>query len=127
MNGIDKIRNYVENLKRLNVGITESTQNCIFLLSEVDRLNAECASREQSNIDEHNDVHYWRDRAKVAEKDIDRLTAERDAAVKEIQRSCHNCKHWKPLAKRTCAAPGKSPCDIWRREAWEWRGITEVK
>ena len=55
-NGIDLIKQQKSELATARAKIAE--------------LEAEVASREQSGIEEHNEVHYWRDRARKAESDL---------------------------------------------------------
>lgn len=56
------------------------------------------------------------------EKRLAQVTAERDAAEKFIPRTCETCIYWKPCAEKLCAAPGDTPCEYRKRQAWKWRG-----
>lgn len=41
-----------------------------YLESEINKLNEEIKDREKHSIEQHNEIHYWRDRAKEAERRV---------------------------------------------------------
>ena len=60
--------------------IAYAREDIPYLLERIAELEAEIASREQSGIDDHNEMHHWRDRAKAAEAQL----AEKDAEIKRL-------------------------------------------
>lgn len=56
-----------------------------------------------------------------------KVSRERDSLLKQIERNCTNCAHWVPAEApkkgMTCGCPGNTPCDLQRRESWQWKGV----
>ena len=107
--------------------IANAPSDISYLLSEIEQLERESADKEQSSMDEHNDVHYWRDKARVAEKELDRATAERDAAIKDLKIACA-CGESCAVCKNVRDRGGNFPCALGEwcyGEKWEWRGATQ--
>ena len=67
------------------------------------------------------DIPFLLDEFAAKNAEIERLTAERDAALKEIPVSCANCKHVKTFLKgvcRDCMVDGHI-----EHSKWEWKGL----
>lgn len=56
-----------------------------------------------------------------------KVSRERDALLKQIDHNCTNCAHWVPAEApeegMTCGCPGDTPCDLRKRESWQWKGV----
>jgi len=56
---------------------------------------------------------------------IDKLSAERDAAVADIERRCYNCKHWNTGLKQSpCVECYVEPKGYYSHVNWTWRGLS---
>ena len=59
-------------------------------------------------------------------KQISKLTAERDAAVADIERRCYNCKHLNTeLNNCLCSECYLDASAYYSHAKWEWRGVQE--
>lgn len=61
------LREFIADVPTIN---TEELSLVKELRAEIEKLNAEIADRERSSIEEHGEVHYWRDRARELEKEL---------------------------------------------------------
>lgn len=69
------------------------------------------------------------DSAMSALENIDRITAERDAAIRDLHSlenkhgECGFCKHYSSPMSYCTAEDGTVICDAINNDMWEWRGI----
>lgn len=55
------------------------------LRKEIEKLNKEIADREQCSIDQHAEIHEYRDEIHEIEKKLTKIAVERDAVVKDLE------------------------------------------
>lgn len=58
------------------------------------------------------------------QSDLEQVKAERDILLGSIEKGCYNCKHWRPKTNQACVAPDGKPCNLRKRESWDWSGLT---
>ena len=58
--------------------------------------------------------------------ELERVKLERDAAVEDISRECHKCKHFKVLFNGCTPDYDCDYSDVCRdNDHWQWRGVKE--
>ena len=93
-----------------------------YVAAYIDRLEKEIIDREDCSIQAHNDLLYWRDKAREAEK-------ERDLAIAGLKQAaddnggCWGCK-WLDEETDECTSPeGRLICSAKTNNMWEWKGL----
>ena len=93
-----------------------------YVAGYIDRLEKEIIDREDCSIQAHNDLHYWRDKAREAEKERDHAIAGLKQAADD-NGGCWGCK-WLDEETDECTIPeGRLMCDIETNDMWEWKGL----
>lgn len=94
----------------------------LYAAEYIETLEKKYADKENTLIQAHNDLHYWRDKAREAEK-------ERDLAIAGLKQAaddnggCWGCK-WLDEETDECTIPeGRLMCDIETNDMWEWKGL----
>lgn len=88
----------------------------------IETLEKKYADKENALIQAHNDIIYWSNRAKQAEK-------ERDLAIARLKQAaddnggCWGCK-WLDEETDECTNPeGRLICSAKTNNMWEWKGL----
>lgn len=94
----------------------------LYAAEYIDSLEKEIIDREESSIQAHNDLHYWRDKARDAEK-------ERDLAIAGLKQAaddnggCWGCKWLDEETDECTSLEGRLMCDTKTNNMWEWKGL----
>lgn len=96
----------------------------LYAAEYIEKLEKEILDRENSSIQSHNDLHYWRDRARKAEKEKDLAIAALKQAADD-NGGCYGCK-WFDWETEKCKNPkGIELCDSQTNNMWEWKGLED--
>lgn len=116
---------YPENDIKIKDILTASRSPYLFYVAAyIDRLEKEIIDREESSIQAHSDLHYWRDKARDAEK-------ERDLAIAGLKQAaddnggCWGCKHLDEATDECTSPEGRLMCDTKTNNMWEWKGLED--
>lgn len=94
----------------------------LYAAEYIDKLEKEIIDREESSIQAHSDLHYWRDKARDAEKERDLAISYLKQVVNELG-LCWGCK-WLDEETDECTSPeGRLICDTKTNNMWEWKGL----
>lgn len=102
------------------------------LRKEIEKLNKEIADREQCSIDQHAEIHEYRDEIHEIEKKLTKVAIERDAAISDLYYACA-CEACELQYTDKCPLKkGMVPCShiasaLRNNTTYKWRGIQEVQ
>jgi chromosome segregation ATPase len=108
-------------LKMLKGHMTDAADCIESLQAQLTKQDAEISDRERAHIEQHAEVHYWRDKARQVEAQLTESQHRERAAIQDIHICCATCAH---CAKPTC--PG-GKCNFQGYEYWQWRGPQEAR
>ena len=83
-----------------------------YLESEIKKLNEEIKDREKHSIEQHNEIHYWRDRAKEAERRV--------SWIKEILKVVGDSDYYNYFNEWEIAAENNGYREEWLAKIGEW-------
>ena len=94
----------------------------LYAAEYIDSLEKEIADREECSIQQHSDLHYWRDKARNAEKERDLAIALLKEAAND-KGECWGCKWLDEETDECTSSEGRLMCDTKDNNMWDWKGL----